>query len=76
MIDEVANSVFLLIAAIEAFMISVILPPQHEKVRPTNVCDIGNILTITSTVYIFYLFYNIVLPNNQKDVNHYNHESK
>lgn len=63
--DEVANSVFLLMAAMVAFMMSDMFPPQQAMVSPTNVCEIGNLSTRTSTVAIvnpqpkYYLYFTI-----------------
>jgi hypothetical protein len=52
MMEEVANSVFLLMAAMVAFMMSEMLPPQQAIVSPTKVCEMGSLSTRTSTVAI------------------------
>lgn len=59
MIDEVANSIFLLTAAIDAFMMSEMLPPQHAIVSPTKVCEMGIMSTKISTVEMVNLVSNL-----------------
>lgn len=50
MMEEVANSVFLFLAAMDAFMMSEMLPPHDAMVSPTKVCEMGRMDTRTSTV--------------------------